>query len=197
MERVSGAALRQKILDEAIGLVCGEGVDRVTMRALGERLGYSPATIYLYFRNKGELLTEIARHGFEKLAERALPAMDEPDARTALRGSIVAYIDFALENPALYRLMFEALPPARQNESRYPKARELYDKRIEIFRRGAEQGVFRDVHPDLQFSVYWSVLHGFAQLASTGRMPPPDSTRSLAQLREILADELIVALAPG
>lgn len=197
MERVSGAALRQKILDEAIGLVYGEGVDRVTMRALGERLGYSPATIYLYFRNKGELLAEIARYGFEKMAERSLPAMDDPGARRALRGSIVAYIDFALENPALYKLMFEALPPARQNESRYPKARELYDKRLEVFRRGAEQGVFRDVDPDIQSAVYWSVLHGFCQLASTGRMPPPETTRSLTHLRELIADELIAALAPS
>jgi AcrR family transcriptional regulator len=196
MERVSGAALRQKILDEAIGLVYGEGVDHITMRALGERLGYSPATIYLYFRNKGELLTEIARHGFEKMAERSLPLMADPDARAALRGSIVAYIDFALENPALYKLMFEALPPARQNESRFPKARELYDRRIEVFRRGAEQGVFRDVDSDIQFAVYWSIMHGFAMLSSTDRMPPPDSTRSVRQLRELVADEVITALAP-
>ena len=47
MSRLSGESLRQKILEEAIGIVYREGVDRITMRALGEKLGYSPATIYL------------------------------------------------------------------------------------------------------------------------------------------------------
>src|SRR4029453_12029230 len=79
-------SFRQRILDEAIDLVSREGGDGITMRALANRLGYSPATIYLHFRNKDELRQEIARHGFAMLSSRLGPPPPLEDPEDAPRG---------------------------------------------------------------------------------------------------------------
>ena len=60
MSRTPNADLATRILREAIDIVSREGADRITMRSLAEKLGYSVATIYIYFRNKDELLNKIA-----------------------------------------------------------------------------------------------------------------------------------------
>lgn len=197
MTRLSGESLRQKILEEATGIVYREGVERITMRALGEKLGYSPATIYLYFKNKDELLLEIALHGFERLADRQLPAFDEPDPREALRQVVRAYLGFALENPALYELMFQKLEPARNQSEQHTHAHELFDAWKELYARGLRAGAFRIPEFGVAGAFMTSLLHGFALLAIGGRMPYPDSELKLSQVRDRLIDELIGVIAPA
>jgi len=197
MGRLSGESLRQKILEEATGIVYREGVDRITMRALGDKLGYSPATIYLYFKNKDELLLEIAQHGFERLAERQLPAFREAHPRDALRRAARGYLDFALENPALYELMFQKLTPAREQADQQPHAQILFDSWNQLYARGRREGVFRIPESDVAGAFQTSLLHGFALLAISGRMPYPDSELTLSQVRDRLIDELVDLLAPS
>lgn len=197
MGRLSGEPLRQKILEEATGIVYREGVDRITMRALGEKLGYSPATIYLYFKNKDELLLEIAQHGFERLAERQLPGYDEADPREALRQTNRAYLDFALENPALYELMFQRLQPARDQREAHPHAQELFDAWKRLHEKGFRAGVFRIPEMEIAGALQTSLLHGFAQLAISRRMPYPDSGMRISELRDRLIDELVDFVAPA
>ncbi|MDH3685230.1 MAG: TetR/AcrR family transcriptional regulator [Myxococcales bacterium] len=197
MRRLSAESLRQKILEEATGIVYREGVDRITMRALGEKLGYSPATIYLYFKNKDELLLEIAQHGFERLAERQRPGFDEPDPREALRRVVRGYLGFALENPALYELMFQKLTPARDQADRQPHAQILFDSWKELYARGLRAGVFRIPEFGVAGAFQTSLLHGFALLAISGRMPYPDSELTLSQVRDRLIDELVDLIAPS
>ncbi|MGI9431466.1 MAG: TetR/AcrR family transcriptional regulator [Myxococcota bacterium] len=197
MTRLSGESLRQKILEEATGIVYREGVDRITMRALGDKLGYSPATIYLYFKNKDELLLEIAQHGFERLAERQLPAYSEACPREALKQVARGYLDFALENPALYELMFQKLTPAREQADQQPHAQILYDSWKELYARGLREGVFRIPEFGVAGAFQTSLLHGFALLAIGGRMPYPDSELTLSQVRDRLVDEWIGFVAPS
>jgi len=196
VRRLSAESLRQKILEEATGIVYREGVERITMRALGEKLGYSPATIYLYFKNKDELLLEIALHGFERLAERQMPGFDEPDPRKALRKIVRAYVGFALENPALYGLMFQKLQPAREQSEHHTDAQELFAAWKELYARGLRAGAFRIPEFGVAGAFMTSLLHGFALLAIGGRMPYPDSELTLSQVRDRLVDELVDVIAP-
>jgi AcrR family transcriptional regulator len=66
--------LRTKILEQSIGIVYRGGPRRITMRSPSQKLGYSPGTIYLHFRNKQELLKEIALHGFDALGDAVTAA---------------------------------------------------------------------------------------------------------------------------
>lgn len=195
MTRTASAnELRRKILEEAIGIVYSEGTEKITMRALGDKLGYSPATIYLYFRNKDELLQEIARYGFERMAERSLPALEHEDPVEGLRAAGRAYVDFALQNPALFQLMFRMLPPPRQDPERHRMAHAMFRARCDLIRRGIEQGVLLGEDAEILGSLHTAALHGFAELALTGRMPLPESSRTLSGFRYEFVDRLVDAL---
>ncbi len=197
--RTTTTTLRQRILDEAIDLVSHEGGESITMRALANRLGYSPATIYLHFRNKDELREEVARHGFAVLSSRLEPAAQFEDAEDALREIARRYVDFALETPALYRLMFGDLNfAALEARGGFEVPGKALADAIRDFQiRGIEAGAFRAGDPEEQSAIGWSMLHGFALLTLDGRMPPPRlAKRSVAELRDALIEAWLRALRP-
>ena len=62
--------MRELILKTAMNLFLDKGFENITIRHIAEKIEYSPATIYLYFKNKDEILYTLRREGFEKLYER-------------------------------------------------------------------------------------------------------------------------------
>src|SRR5260370_2039490 len=99
--------LRQTILSAAAGLFLEHGYERFSLRQVAERIGYSPTTIYLYFRNKEDLLFTVVEEGFVRFGkqlEAALIGVDDPWEQVGALGR--AYITFGVENPAYYQMMF-------------------------------------------------------------------------------------------
>jgi AcrR family transcriptional regulator len=192
--------LREKILREAIGIVFREGPARFTMRALARHLGYSPATIYVHFHAKDELLKEIALHGFDLLAAAVEPSLDVADPFEAVATALRAYVDFGLEHHALYRLMFEdiRLPIDGLPTEESDRVLRVWHVSRQLYGRGIASGAFRPSTPELEASVGWSMLHGFVRLAADGRLPAAPTRllggddAPLALLRE-LRDEVIEA----
>jgi AcrR family transcriptional regulator len=103
--------LRGRIVDAARDLLLEQGLGGLSMRAIAERVEYSPATIYIYFKDKDELVREVVHTGFELLGQvltaelAALPESSGPSDQYGAVGR--AYVRFALENPAYFRVMFE------------------------------------------------------------------------------------------
>ena len=83
------------------------------MRALAARLGCAPATLYLHFQGKDELLGSVELAGLEILRQRLEPALDAGAPRERLRQAALAYLEFAAEHPGLDDLLFD---PARGPE---------------------------------------------------------------------------------
>jgi AcrR family transcriptional regulator len=182
--------LREKILEEAIGILYRDGVVRITMRALADALGYSPATLYLYFRSKEELIREIAVFGFERLEEAMEVSATVEDPLEAAVDCMRRYIDFGLANPELYRLMFQEFDVESYTD-RERAHRELTWVFARSFHtRGIEAGVFRSDDPDAQTSTTWATLHGFLLLAVSGRLPSPSAEHPvrLAALRDAVIE---------
>ena len=196
MPRSPGTDLRKKILEEAVGIVYREGVERITMRALAEKLGYSPATIYLYFRSKDDLLGEIAAHGFSLLLERSRDAFDLDDPVAAVAAAGRSYVDFGLEYPELYRLMFQELGPMRRNGELVGRALEIWELHRNLYERGIASGRFRPSNAQIQAVTGWSMVHGYVQLALSGRVPGPIPDTSMVELRDRVLDGWIRMLAP-
>jgi AcrR family transcriptional regulator len=99
--------LREIILAEASREFLEHGYENFSLRRVAERIGYTPTTIYLYFRNKDELLLETVQDGFTQFDEAIAAAAKGP--RTPLKRIEAlgrAYIQFGLDHPSLYRLMF-------------------------------------------------------------------------------------------
>jgi AcrR family transcriptional regulator len=99
--------LRQTILKAAGALFLEQGYDGFSMRHLAEQIGYSAATLYLYFRDKDDLLFTIVDEGFirfgKQLAQAEAKSAD-PWERLSALGQ--AYVTFGLANPVYYQLMF-------------------------------------------------------------------------------------------
>jgi AcrR family transcriptional regulator len=188
--------LRDKILEEAIGILYRDGVERITMRALAGALDYSPATLYLHFRSKQELIREIALRGFERLEEAMEGSASVEDPLEAAVDCMRRYIDFGFANPQLYRLMFHEFDVESYSE-REQAHRELtwvFARTLHI--RAIEAGVFRAGDPDAQTSATWATLHGFLLLALTGRLPSPSAELPvrLSELRDAVIESRLVGL---
>ena len=189
--------LRTKILEEAIGMVAREGVERTTMRALARRLGISPATLYQHFRDKQHLQQEIALHGIERIHEAMSPAADIEDPFEALRDMSVRYIQVGLSHPELYQLMYQTLGSLRELDLvDEPRVLDYRSRVSSVYERGMASGVFRGVDPVVEISVRWAAVHGFVQLVAARRLPDAHSSVELRELQEATIEMMLRSLQP-
>jgi AcrR family transcriptional regulator len=159
--------MKTLILKEAMKLFLEEGFGNVSLRRIAEKIEYSPATIYLYFKDKDEILCALHTEGFTELFRRqqAIPATKDPLQRLRKHGEV--YIKFALENPEYYNLMFIMRSPVRkfQNEGEEwnvgMRSYEFFKKDVEA---AIKAGVFESADPGLATFALWSLAHGIVSL---------------------------------
>lgn len=201
-------ALRTRIVEAARDIVSAEGLDALSMRAIAERIEYSPATIYLYFRDKEELLREVVVEGFERLAEavreqlRSLGADADPVRQHRAFG--LGYVRFALENTAYFRVMFELPTVARvtRPEECAQEGSTLSDAPswgavVGTVRRAIEAGLVRIESAERGAIIAWGLVHGMVSLYLSGHLS--DSVRSheeFLRLVEEAMDSLLLGWAP-
>jgi AcrR family transcriptional regulator len=103
------AALRRQIMEAAAELFGTAGYENVSMRKIAQRIGYTPMAIYLYFKDKNDLLDCICEEAFlqlYRLLERLKASAATP--LDGLRGAIKNFIDFGVKHPHHYRATFLA-----------------------------------------------------------------------------------------
>ncbi|MFE4828174.1 TetR/AcrR family transcriptional regulator [Streptomyces sp. NPDC056672] len=117
-ESVEPAATRKPLADrlvhEAVDLVRAGGPGAMSLREVQRRAGVSPAAAYRHFRDRDALLLAVAQECAGMLADHIAAALEdappftgEPaSARGRLLAAGVAYLDFAIGNPGLYRAIF-------------------------------------------------------------------------------------------
>jgi AcrR family transcriptional regulator len=105
--KLSKAALREEIMHAAAELFAAEGYASVSMRKIAQRIGYTPMSIYLHFKDKDDLLDCICEEAFVDLYYRFERVDAEiGDARERLKAGMRTFIDFAVQNPSYYRTAF-------------------------------------------------------------------------------------------
>jgi AcrR family transcriptional regulator len=104
------ASARQAILRAASELLTAEGHEALSMRRVAESAGYTATTIYRHFPDKDALLYAVTEEGFRLLTARLASAGGEPDPFASLEAVALAYIDFGLEHPVYYGVMFVSRP---------------------------------------------------------------------------------------
>lgn len=87
------------------------GYEATTMRAIAERIEYTPTAIYHHFKNKEAMLAELCAADFRALAAafRKIGRIEDPIER--LRKSGKTYVEFGLDHPRQYQLMFMTRKP--------------------------------------------------------------------------------------
>ena len=162
-------ALRREILDAASELFVEEGYQSVSMRKIAEKIEYSPTTIYLYFRNKAELIATICDETFQEMIgiHEQINA-HEPDPLARLRKGLRAYVDFGLAHPSHYILTFmtpfsdDDFPEEYVYES--SSGGRSFDTLRSSVRYCVEHRVFRDVDVEVTSQALWAVIHGVTSL---------------------------------
>ena len=188
--------LRQEILAAARDLFIHVGFEDVSMRKIAERIEYSPTTIYLYFRDKVDLLDCICEETLIRLEERlvAIRRANDDSLEKMLRG-LRAYIEFAVEHPNDYRVAFMMEFKSLGDNSRPLRCQEIGHRVYQAFRSDVAEcmsrGVFapgRDV--DAAAQSIWAAIHGMAVLLIT-RPHFPWAERNL------LLDTLVGSIVSG
>src|SRR3954471_18285755 len=102
--------LREALIRAALELIAQKGPAGFTFADAARWAGVSPAAPYRHFRDRDELMSDVARRGFDLFAEALKRAWGEgrPDPATAFDRLGKAYLEFARNEPAYYAAMFEA-----------------------------------------------------------------------------------------
>ena len=154
---------RQRALDAALVLFDQHGVSGVSLRAIAAEVGLTAMALYRYFpAGKNEVLATLRGRGFDGLAERferADRAAAEPIERfIALSRVLVA---FALENAALYRLMFDLTQPEEQEAYLATRRSRAWKIPAGVLQSAIDQGLLeanRELFPHLVFAAVHGVL---------------------------------------
>jgi len=170
--------LRQAILAAAGELFLEQGYERFSLRKVAERVGYSPTTIYLYFRDKDDLLFTVVEEGFERFGQQlAAAAQSQEDAWERLIALGRAYVAFGLQNPVYYQLMFmqraDFLTHTPVGE-RQPRIMSFQVLRQTV-QEAIDAGVLRPGDAESYSDVLWALVHGMVSLAIS--MPMFDASR--------------------
>jgi len=164
-------SMRRKILDAARGLFVQEGYEHFTMRTLADRIEYTPTTIYLYFKDKDELIGEVCEESFRgllKQLERIKGKYEDPVE--AVRTGCRAYVDFGLAHSNHYKMSFMSAMPAVTSEEverlnrKYPAGMAAYNFLRTAVETCIEQGRFRKVEVDAATQAIWAAIHGITSL---------------------------------
>ncbi|MCU0449369.1 MAG: TetR/AcrR family transcriptional regulator [Bernardetiaceae bacterium] len=178
--------MRERILHTASQMFLEEGYDKTSIRGIAERIEYSPAAIYLYFKDKNEIFVAIHDRAFDllfsKLAQANLEA--NPFARLCHMGGL--FVGFALENPELYDLMFimrEPMDALCQREMDWDKGFRSFNFLRETLRECMEAGLMKPMDLDVAAVSVFSFVHGVTSLIIRGRfkMYPAEQHQALVE----------------
>ena len=156
------------LIDQTLSIVRHEGVGAVSIREVARRARVSHAAPAHHFGSKAGLLTACAVVGFEKLADAVdAAAAAAASSRDALQATGVAYVQFAVDNPELFTIMFSGqldaeLPAYQQAFGR------SYSRLQEILAAASEDGELV-ADPRVVAAGAWSIVHGLAALWLSGR----------------------------
>ncbi|MBX3011200.1 MAG: TetR/AcrR family transcriptional regulator [Caldilineaceae bacterium] len=168
---------QQAIIDAARQIIRESGVDTLSMRAIADRIDYSPAGLYEYFGSKEEIIGAVCEQSFERLAQR-LQRVDQALPPTEYLLELgMAYIDFAVHNADSFLLMFTTLPlSGTQTKAEQAEQTVVTDEQnaFGILYQGIERCVHAGIyHPKPGFDVLemtyasWTQVHGLAMLHIT------------------------------
>jgi AcrR family transcriptional regulator len=163
--------LREALIRAALELIAQKGSAGFTFADAARWAGVSPAAPYRHFRDRDDLLANVALRGFEQFAVVLERAWNEgrPDPVTALDRMGKAYLEFARSEPAYYSAMFESGIAADTT----PELRAAGDRAFAVLRDAAEkvcaQMPPKARPPALMLALHiWSLSHGVASLFGRG-----------------------------
>jgi AcrR family transcriptional regulator len=183
--------LRAALVRAAMELLEESGETELSLRAVARRAGVSPAAPYRHYADREALVSAVAAVGYRELAERLTAAHPSPSTPEQLASVAIAYVQFALERPALFRIMFGE-PCDRDDE------RVAATAAVSQYVRAIVERTFPQADAEALATAVWALVHGLAFLHLDGKLDA--STPSVVAERIAAAiDALLTAtnIGPG
>ena len=173
--------LRRALLDEAIRTIETQGVERLTLRTVGARLGVSRSALYRHFADKQSLLATVGKEGFRKLRQALADAWEENGhGRAGFDAMHRAYVQFAVAHPSHYRVMFGGfIESAAKDDHFISEARAAFQVLLDALVEQQNAGDIRRDDPVLMARFVWALVHGTAMLFIDGQLPEPAQREAL------------------
>ena len=182
---------RQEILDAARALFVEYGFEATSIRRIADKAEYAPGTIYLYFRDKYELLAALCEETFSKLA-RKMSAIKEDDGDTlgAIRRAGRLYVQFGLDHPQHYILTF--MTPV-ENADAMKNHADAGSRCFSQFHALVERAIREDLlncdDADEVAQSLWAGIHGVTALLITKcEFPFIEQTRLIERVLDVLIE---------
>jgi len=166
--------LKMLILNSARKLFLEKGIEQTTIRSIAQHIDYSVGTVYVYFKDKNAILNELHIQGFAQLSQKfsVLRHVENPLERLIAMGRL--YIEFAMDNPDMYELMFTLKAPMDVLKS---SDNEEWDEGINAFtflkttvQQCLEQHYFEGHQLEPLTFMIWGVVHGMSSLHISERI---------------------------
>lgn len=158
--------MRRRILDVAMNMFLVEGYDKTSLRNIAEKIEYSPATIYLYFKDKDELFYEVQKDAFEKLNEVFAQQVTAIEPLARLRQICHTYVQFGIANPELYDLMFIIRAPMNVVEEKqmWDNGTDAFGFLTQTLTACIEHKLIKYNDPMIAALSVWAMGHGLISL---------------------------------
>lgn len=173
------AEVEAAILESARDLLADRGMVGLSMRTLAERVGITAAAIYHYFDNKDQLIEQVVQQGFQRFGAYLQSAAGRYPRGSLERVRAIgeAYLAFALENQAYFRVLFSLQRDQGHTLDDLPEGGGYGMLRRAVV-DAMEAGTMRKTDPDLMVMYLWSLAHGLLTISMTCRIDQCPEFRS-------------------
>jgi AcrR family transcriptional regulator len=151
------------LLRAAVELLEESGATELSLRAAARRAGVSTAAPYRHFADRNALLSAVAAGGYRELAADLAAAHPAPTTIDDLADIAVAYVQFALTRPGLFRVMF-AEPCDSANPERVAAV-----SAINEYVKSIAKQAFPTSESEAMATAMWALVHGLAFLHLDGK----------------------------
>jgi AcrR family transcriptional regulator len=159
--------MRRAILKAARKLFLEEGFEKTSIRNIAEAIEYSPGTIYLYYKDKNEIIYALHNESFGVMMAYFQPVADVKDPFDRLVAMGKKYIEYAIENPELYELMFLMKAPIETLECRSEiwEHGHLATGMLKLIIKDCiDAGYFKNTDIEAMCATIWGGVHGLATM---------------------------------
>lgn len=169
--------LRAALVRGALELLEESGSLELSLRAVARRVGVAPSAPYRHYADREALLSAVAAVGYRELAESLAAAHPSPSTADDLAAVAVAYVQFALQRPALFRVMFGE--PCDRGSTERVAATEAIAAYVTAIVRNA----FPGAEPGALATAVWALVHGLAFLHLDGKLDASNQSTVADRIR--------------
>jgi AcrR family transcriptional regulator len=165
--------LKNALIHAGVEILSQEGAAQLTLRNVAARAGVSHSAPYAHFADKQALIAAISTQGYQRLYDRIQAVIQQHlgDPARLLIETAWTYVQFALNEPAYFKLMFSSVLERTRD---YPALVAISEKSfasvVQIIEACQAAGILHPGPPDVIAVSVWSAVHGFTFLLIEGQI---------------------------